>query len=39
VPVRYQRMIEAGEAEPVEEYFMKRNRFLRALPVHDASFI
>jgi AdoMet-dependent heme synthase len=39
VPVRYQRMIEAGEAEPVEEYFRKRNRFLRALPVHDASFI
>jgi AdoMet-dependent heme synthase len=39
VPVRYQRMIDAGEAEPVEEYFMKRNRFLRALPVHDAPFI
>jgi AdoMet-dependent heme synthase len=39
VPVRYQRMIEAGEAEPVEDYFMKRNRFLRALPVHDAAVI
>jgi AdoMet-dependent heme synthase len=39
VPVRYQRMIEAGEAEPVEEYFRKRNRFLHALPVHDASFV
>jgi AdoMet-dependent heme synthase len=37
VPLRYQRMIEAGEAEPVEEYFRKRNRFLRALPVHNTS--
>jgi AdoMet-dependent heme synthase len=37
VPVKYQRMIESGEAEPVDEYFRKRNRFLRALPVHDAS--
>jgi AdoMet-dependent heme synthase len=36
VPVRYQRMVEAGEAEPVDEYFRRRNRFLRALPVHDA---
>jgi AdoMet-dependent heme synthase len=36
VPVRYQRMIDAGEAEPVEEYFQRRNRFLRSLPVHDA---
>jgi AdoMet-dependent heme synthase len=35
VPVRYQRMIDAGEAEPVEEYFRSRNRFLRSLPVHD----
>jgi AdoMet-dependent heme synthase len=33
VPVRYQRMIEDGTAEPVEEYFARRNRFLRALPV------
>jgi AdoMet-dependent heme synthase len=37
VPVRYRKMVEAGEAEPVEEYFRKRNRFLRALPVHDAA--
>jgi AdoMet-dependent heme synthase len=36
IPVRYQRMIDAGEAEPVEEYFRRRNRFLRSLPVHDA---
>lgn len=39
IPVRYQRMIEAGEAEPVEEYFRRRNRFLRALPVHDARVV
>jgi AdoMet-dependent heme synthase len=37
VPVQYQRMIEAGEAEPVEEYFRSRNRFLRSLPVHDLT--
>jgi AdoMet-dependent heme synthase len=37
IPVRYQRMIDNGEAEPVEEYFRKRNRFLRALPVHGAG--
>jgi AdoMet-dependent heme synthase len=37
VPVKYQRMIEAGEAEPVEQYFARRNRFLRALPVHDTQ--
>jgi AdoMet-dependent heme synthase len=36
VPVKYQRMIEEGTAEPVDEYFRRRNRFLRALPVHDA---
>jgi AdoMet-dependent heme synthase len=35
VPVRYQRMIEEGAAEPVDEYFRRRNRFLRALPVHE----
>jgi AdoMet-dependent heme synthase len=35
VPVRYQRMIEEGTAEPVDEYFRRRNRFLRALPVHE----
>jgi AdoMet-dependent heme synthase len=39
VPVRYQHMIDAGEAEPVEEYFRRRNRFQRALPVHDALVI
>lgn len=34
VPVRYQRMIEAGEAEPVEEYFAKRGlKKGTALPV------
>jgi AdoMet-dependent heme synthase len=37
VPLRYQRMIDAGEAEPVEEYFRRRNRFLRSLPVHNAT--
>jgi AdoMet-dependent heme synthase len=37
VPVRYQRMIDEGEAEPVEEYFRRRNRFLRSLPVHGAQ--
>jgi AdoMet-dependent heme synthase len=37
VSQRYQRMVEAGEAEPVDEYFRVRNRFLRALPVHDAA--
>lgn len=36
VPARYQKMVDAGEAEPVDEYFRRRNRFLRALPVHDA---
>jgi AdoMet-dependent heme synthase len=36
VPVRYQRMIDAGTAEPVDQYFRRRNRFLRSLPVHDA---
>jgi AdoMet-dependent heme synthase len=35
VPVPYRKMIEAGEAEPVDEYFRRRNRFLRSLPVHD----
>jgi hypothetical protein len=28
-------MIDAGEAEPVDVYFQRRNRFLRSLPVHD----
>ncbi|HSJ10519.1 MAG TPA: TIGR04053 family radical SAM/SPASM domain-containing protein [Longimicrobiales bacterium] len=33
IPAKYAKMVEAGEAEPVDEYFRKRNRFLRALPV------
>jgi AdoMet-dependent heme synthase len=37
VPLKYQRMVEAGVAEPVEEYFRARNRFLRTLPVLDAT--
>ena len=37
VPLRYQRMVEAGTAEPVDEYFRRRNRFLRSLPVHDVA--
>jgi AdoMet-dependent heme synthase len=36
VPVRYRRLVEAGEAEPVAEYFARRNRLARSLPVHDA---
>jgi AdoMet-dependent heme synthase len=32
VPARYQAMVEAGEAEPVETYFRRRSRV--ALPVH-----
>jgi len=36
VPARYQRMVEAGEAEPVEEYFRKRGlKKGVALPVVD----
>jgi AdoMet-dependent heme synthase len=35
IPVRYQKMVDAGEVEPVEQYFARRNRFLRSLPVHD----
>ena len=34
VPAKYQRMIEAGEAEPVDEYFARRT--VRALPVTEA---
>jgi AdoMet-dependent heme synthase len=33
VPARYRRMVEAGAAEPVAEYFARRDRFRRALPV------
>ncbi|HSJ06995.1 MAG TPA: TIGR04053 family radical SAM/SPASM domain-containing protein [Longimicrobiales bacterium] len=36
VPVKYGKMVEAGEAEPVEAYFRRRDRFQRALPVHDS---
>jgi AdoMet-dependent heme synthase len=34
LPVRYQRMVENGEAEPVDAYFARRNRLRRSLPVH-----
>jgi radical SAM protein len=37
VPPRYQKLVDAGAAEPVELYFARRNRLLRALPVHGAS--
>jgi AdoMet-dependent heme synthase len=33
VPARYARMVEAGEAEPVDAYFARRNRLAGALPV------
>ncbi len=37
VPRRWQRMVEAGEAEPVAEYFARRNRFRTGpLPVHPS---
>ncbi|MEJ2216791.1 MAG: TIGR04053 family radical SAM/SPASM domain-containing protein [Gemmatimonadota bacterium] len=32
LPVRYQRMVEAGEAQPVDDYFRDRVRVERALP-------
>jgi radical SAM protein with 4Fe4S-binding SPASM domain len=32
VPARYRKMVEAGEAEPVDEYFARRNRHRRSLP-------
>jgi radical SAM protein len=36
VPVKYERMVANGEAEPVSEYFARRMaRFTRSLPVHD----
>lgn len=38
VPARWQRMVEAGEAEPVEEYFARRNVLQRTLPtMHTAA--
>ncbi len=33
VPAKYRKLVERGEAEPVEEYFRKRDRRLRELPV------
>ncbi|NJD09929.1 MAG: TIGR04053 family radical SAM/SPASM domain-containing protein [Gemmatimonadetes bacterium] len=37
VPVRYERMVANGEAEPVAEYFARRmTRHARTLPVHGA---
>jgi AdoMet-dependent heme synthase len=32
VPARYRRMVEAGEAEPVDTYFQQRDRSRRSLP-------
>ena len=37
IPVKYAKMVERGEAEPVEEYFRKRDRRLRELPVAGQS--
>jgi AdoMet-dependent heme synthase len=37
VPRKYQRLVDAGEAEPVELYFARRDRWRRSLPVHDSS--
>ena len=38
VPVRYERMIASGEAEPVDQYFARRMaRYTRTLPVHAVS--
>ncbi|MEX2608801.1 MAG: TIGR04053 family radical SAM/SPASM domain-containing protein [Gemmatimonadota bacterium] len=34
-PVRWRRMVEAGQAEPTEAYFARRNKLVRSLPVHD----
>ena len=33
VPAKYRKMVERGEAEPVEEYFRKRDRRLKELPI------
>jgi radical SAM protein len=38
VPVKYQRMVERGEAVPVAEYFAQRmHRYARGLPVHHGG--
>jgi len=38
VPVKYERMVANGEAEPVAEYFARRMaRYPRSLPVHDTA--
>ena len=38
VPVKYQRLLEQGEAEPVAQYFASRmQRYTRSLPVHAAA--
>ncbi|MBI4408204.1 MAG: TIGR04053 family radical SAM/SPASM domain-containing protein [Gemmatimonadetes bacterium] len=37
VPARYRRMVERGEAEPVEEYFRRRIRGSGALPVFQQA--
>ena len=36
-PKRWVRLVEAGEAEPTEVYFARRNRLARTLPVHDGG--
>jgi len=37
VPVKYERLVASGEAEPVAEYMQRRMaRVTRSLPVHDA---
>jgi len=36
LPRRYARMVEAGDAEPVEQYFARRARHVRTLPVVSA---
>jgi radical SAM protein len=38
VPVKYQRLVESGDALPVGEYFAQRmQRYYRALPVHGPA--
>ena len=36
LPRRYARMVQAGEAEPVERYFARRAKLIRTLPVVTA---